>query len=406
MKKIKNPLIRRIPKELIGDWKKYLVVFLFLVLTIGFVSGMYVANESMITSANEGVTKYKQEDGHFELKKQADATLLSAIETGEKADFKATKTTLYENFFRNEEEDYNNDGKKDGTIRVFAKTKDINLACMLQGSFPQKADEIAIDRMHADNVGIKVGDTVTVSGETYKVVGLLAYVNYSTLHEKTTDLMFDALKFDVAMVTQDGFDRLHKSIHYTYAWKYETEPADEAGEKTRSDNFMRALLTQVVVADNELEDYTPKYGNPAINFATDDMGSDKAMGGVLLDILVVIIAFIFAVTISNTIAKESSAIGTLRASGYTKGELVRHYLSMPVIVTLLAAIVGNILGYTVFKNIVVSMYYNSYSLPTYYTIWNPDAFFKTTLVPDPDAGCQPDRDRAHDAAYTTAVSAS
>ena len=60
---------------------------------------------------------------------------------------------------------------------------------------------------------------------------------------------------------------------------------------------MRALLTQVVVADNELEDYTPKYGNPAINFATDDMGSDKAMGGVLLDILVVIIAFIFAVTI-------------------------------------------------------------------------------------------------------------
>lgn len=27
------------------------------------------------------------------------------------------------------------------------------------------------------------------------------------------------------------------------------------------------------------------------------------------------------------------------------------------------------------------MYYNSYSLPTYYTIWNPDAFFKTTLVP-------------------------
>ncbi len=135
-------------------------------------------------------------------------------------------------------------------------------------------------------------------------MGLLAYVNYSTLHEKTTDLMFDALKFDVAMVTQDGFDRLHKSIHYTYAWKYETEPADEAGEKTRSDNFMRALLTQVVVADNELEDYTPKYGNPAINFATDDMGSDKAMGGVLLDILVVIIAFIFAVTISNTIAKR------------------------------------------------------------------------------------------------------
>ena len=78
---------------------------------------------------------------------------------------------------------------------------------------------------------------------------------------------------------------------------------------------------------------------------------------------------------------QGVVVGTLRASGYTRGELVAHYLSMPVIVTLVAALIGNILGYTVFKNIVVSMYYNSYSLPTYETIWNPDAFIKTTMIP-------------------------
>ncbi|MEE1035329.1 MAG: FtsX-like permease family protein [Agathobacter sp.] len=409
-KKIKNPLIKRIPKELAGDWKKYLVVFLFLVLTIGFVSGMYVANESMLTAADEGITRYKQEDGHFELKEKADSSLIEAIESGEKADIpgqaeentadgdnddseengksdddldssKKTSVTVYENFFRNEDEDNDNDGKIDGTIRVYAKTDDINLACLLDGDFPQNENEIAVDRMHADNAGMKVGDKISVSGKEFKITGLIAYVNYSTLHEKKTDLIFDAIKFDVAMVTQEGFDRLDKSIHYSYAWKYDHAPADDIEEKEQSDNFMEAMVTQVMLAGNEVEDYTPKYGNPAINFATDDMGSDKAMGGMLLDILVVIIAFIFAVTISNTIANESSAIGTLRALGYTKGELVRHYLSMPVIVTLLAAIVGNILGYTVFKNVVVSMYYNSYSLPVYKTIWNPDAFLKTTVLP-------------------------
>lgn len=409
-KKIKNPLIKRIPKELAGDWKKYLVVFLFLVLTIGFVSGMYVANESMLTAADEGITRYKQEDGHFELKEKADSSLIEAIESGEKADIpgqaeentadgdnddseengksdddldssKKTSVTVYENFFRNEDEDNDNDGKIDGTIRVYAKTDDINLACLLDGDFPQNENEIAVDRMHADNAGMKVGDKISVSGKEFKITGLIAYVNYSTLHEKKTDLMFDAIKFDVAMVTQEGFDRLDKSIHYSYAWKYDHAPADDIEEKEQSDNFMEAMVTQVMLAGNDMEDYTPKYGNPAINFATDDMGSDKAMGGMLLDILVVIIAFIFAVTISNTIANESSAIGTLRALGYTKGELVCHYLSMPVIVTLLAAIVGNILGYTVFKNVVVSMYYNSYSLPVYKTIWNPDAFLKTTVLP-------------------------
>ena len=87
-KKVRNPLIKRIPKELLGDWKKYLVVFLFLVLTIGFVSGMYVANESMMTAASEGKVRYHREDGHFELDKEADAALITAIETGDKADVK------------------------------------------------------------------------------------------------------------------------------------------------------------------------------------------------------------------------------------------------------------------------------------------------------------------------------
>ena len=336
-KKIKNPLIKRIPRELIGDWKKYLVVALFLILTIGFVSGMYVANESMLFAAEDGVTKYKLEDGHFELNRKADEALLSAIETGTKADvkqyyldkakkeldenfdsayaeaypeaydkawdkivdeiddkyadaeekyelndpdFAEVPVNVYENFFRNEEEDDNNDGEADGTIRVYAKNENVDLACLLEGSFPEKSDEIAIDRMHADNVGVRVGDEISVSGQKFKVVGLIAYVNYSTLHEKATDMMFDAIKFDVAMVTQEGFDSLHKTIHYSYAWKYVDAPANDAEKKAKSDDFMKALLTQVVCDDKEIEDYIPRYANPAINFATEDMGSDKAMGGV------------------------------------------------------------------------------------------------------------------------------
>ncbi|MCM1087913.1 MAG: ABC transporter permease [Muribaculaceae bacterium] len=465
-KKVTNPLIRRIPRELIHDWRKYLVVSLFLILTIGFVSGMYVANGSMMKAAKEGITKYRLEDGHFELEKEADEALLSAIESGEKADvrqyyldeakeklnekfadefedafqeefdakfgaefaaayeeayseahdkayeeaydeawqdiqqeveekyaeaeekyqlndseFAPVPVTIYPNFYQNTEEDYNQDGEADGTIRVYARTEEVNLACLMEGRFPETEEEIAVDRMHADNVGMKVGDSITVGGKSFRVVGLLAYVNYATLHEKSTDLIFDALKFDVAMVTEEGFDDLGKVVHYAYAWQYEKKPLDEKEEKKFSDDFLKALLTQVVTADGELADYMPGYANPAINFATDDMGSDEAMGGVLLDILIVIIAFIFAVTISNTITKEASVIGTLRASGYSRGELIRHYLFVPVLVTLFAAGVGNLLGYTVFKNVVVSMYYNSYSLPLYQTIWNPDAFLKTTGIP-------------------------
>ena len=80
----------------------------------------------------------------------------------------------------------------------------------------------------------------------------------------------------------------------------------------------------------------------------------------LLYIVIAILAFVFGITISNTISKEASVIGTLRASGYTKNELIRHYMAMPIIVTAISAVIGNILGYTVLKKVCAGMYYGSY----------------------------------------------
>ena len=106
-----------------------------------------------------------------------------------------------------------------------------------------------------------------------------------------------------------------------------------------------------------LEAFVPRYLNQAITFTGEDMGSDKAMMIILLYIVIVIMAFVFGITISNTIRREAGVIGTLRASGYTRRELIRHYMALPVLVTLVGALVGNILGYTVFKNVCAGMYY-------------------------------------------------
>lgn len=232
-------------------------------------------------------------------------------------------------------------------------------------------------RMYADNNEISVGDTIETGGKELTVTGLVALSDYSALFSDNSDMMFDSLKFGVAVMTEKGWENLgKKNIHYSYSWKYDKAPKDDIEEKEYSDEFLKVLADQAVI-----DSYVPRYSNQAIQFTGDDMGGDQAMMIVLLYILIVILAFVFSVTINHTIVKEAAVIGTLRASGYTKGELLRHYLTMPMLVTLLAAVAGNILGYTVFKNVVVSMYYGSYSLPTYETIWNGEAFVLTTVVP-------------------------
>ena len=64
-KKMKNPLRKRLPRELKTEFGKYLVIFLLLVATIGLVSGFLVADGSMIIAYNEGFEKYNVENGNF-----------------------------------------------------------------------------------------------------------------------------------------------------------------------------------------------------------------------------------------------------------------------------------------------------------------------------------------------------
>lgn len=360
---MKSPLRKRLPRELKSEIGKYLVVFILMVTTIGFVSGFLVADGSMLIAYNESFEKYNIEDGNLRTAEQIYKTQREEIE---KLGIK-----LYENFYLEESLD------NGSTMRIFKNREEVNRVCLMKGELPAKTGEIAIDRMYADNNSLSVGDTLQSGKKTWKITGLVALSDYSCLFQNNNDSMFDSVKFGVSVVTEDEFDSLKQDkLQYSYSWKYDQKPKTEKEEKEVSEDLMEDIGKIVT-----LEAFVPQYQNQAINFTGDDMGSDKAMIIMLLYIVIVIMAFVFGITISNTIRKEAGVIGTLRASGYTRRELVMHYMTLPVLITLVGALIGNILGYTVFKGVCAGMYYGSYSLPTYVTIWNAEAFLLTTVVP-------------------------
>lgn len=369
---MRNPLVKRLPSEFKNELGKYIVIFLFMTLSVSLVSGWSVAGGSMATAYDESFEKYNIEDGNFELYAKADDELIKAVEDSDRYDAK-----IYENFyveFPTKE--------VDSTLRIFKKRTDINLECLMDGEFPSSDSEIAIDRMYADNNSLKVGDKLTLHGKEYRICGLVALSDYSALFSSPSDMMFDSIKFGVAIVTADTFGAYPEDkLHYVYSWKYAERPADNTEAKKLSEDFLEKLSEEAPKYMNAVTGYIPEYTNQAIIFTGDDIKGDTTFVQMFLYIIVVIIAFIFAITTSNTIAKEAGVIGTLRATGYTKWEIVRHYLTLPMLVVFAGAVVGNILGYTVLKDYAASAYYGSYSLPTYVTLWNPQAFINTTVIP-------------------------
>lgn len=360
---MRNPLIKRLPREFISEITKYLVIFAFMVGTIGLVSGFLVAGSSLKESYDESFEKYNIEDGNFELLNEADDNLINTLE---KQNLK-----IYDNNYIEE------DSVNDSVIRLFLNRKDVNKVCVMEGELPNSKNEIALDRMYANNNNLSVGDTISVGDKKLKISGFVALSDYSALFSKNSDLMFDSIKFGVGIITKDCFESFDDaSIHYSYSWKYNKSPKDDLDAKNKSDDFLEVLNKNTILIN-----YIPQIDNQAINFTGNDIGGDKNIMLTLLYVLIVIIAFVLAVTTSNTINSEASVIGTLRASGYTKRELLGHYMILPLIVTVLGACIGNILGYTIFEKIVADIYYNSYSLTTYTTKWNLEAFILTTIVP-------------------------
>ena len=370
---MRNPLNKRFLRELKGELAKYIVIFVFMTAVIGLISGFLIADGSMYDTYNKSFEKYNIEDGNFELYSKADESVIDKLEK--------ENVTIYENFYKEENvvrhNNIKNDEDSQSTLRFYVNREEVDKVDLMEGSLPEDINEIAIDRMYAVNNDIKVQDTLTVGSRILKVTGLVALSDYSSLFSDNSDTMFDSLKFGVGVVSQkcfDAYDDTH--IHYVYSWLYDNKPEDDKEAKLMADDFVKTISANAILVN-----YIPQYINQAIHFTGDDIGSDRSMMIVLLYVLIVIMAFVFAVTTNNTIVKEANVIGTLRASGYTRGELLRHYILLPIIVTIFGALVGNILGYTVFKDIFVATYYGSYSLPTYHTFWNADAFLLTTVVP-------------------------
>ncbi len=360
---MKNPLNKRLPRELKQDIGKFISLFLFLTLTIGFTSGFLVAGGSMKTAYEDSFEKYNIEDGHFTLSSKADDNLIESLE---KEDI-----SVYPLFYKNFDIDNGH------TVRVYKMRDDIDRICLMDGEIPKSDDDIAIDRLYAENNSISLGDKIKVDGKDYNISGFVAFSDYSALFKNNTDMMFDAKKFTIACVTDKVFDSMSDShIKYNYAWENNQKDLTADQKTDKADD-----IKDIAAKTGLLTDFVKAEDNQAIIFTGDDIGGDRIMMITLLYIVIAVIAFVFGITTRNTIEKESGTIGTLRASGYTRGEMIRHYMILPILVTFIAAVVGNVLGYTAMKEVVVNLYYHSYSLPTYVTIWNSEAFILTTVIP-------------------------
>ncbi len=372
-----SPLSKRFPRELKNNIGKYLGIFLLMGVAIALTSGFLLAAHSITVITGNMRDAYTIEDGRFTTSFEATDAQLEAVEDAADS---VGGIDIYKNYSFDADLTGIADESHGKTLRVYEHRTKVDLAAYAEGVVPEGSDEIAIDRVFAKNNDIAVGDRVKLDDREFKVVGIMTLADNQALFENNSDFTVNTLGFGVAEVSPGGMNVLvsgGRQPSYTYSYCFSDRDLSIAERTDVEKDMVRALSD----AGANVEDLTDAESNQGIGYAADDVEGDSTMWTVLLYMIIAIMAFVFVVLTANTIEEESAVIGTLLASGYNRRELVIHYLTLPVLVGVAAAVLGNVAGFTFMSEPMRDLYYGSYSLPPYYATWSWSVFVQTTVVP-------------------------
>lgn len=373
-----TPLAKRLPRELRRNIGKYLGIFLLMCGSIALTSGFLLAAHSIGCLIDDMRDDYTIEDGRVTTSFEATDEQLKAAEDAAED---VGGVTLYKNFSIDAiiKKASGDDGTK-RTLRTYAHRTKVDIASYCEGRRPNADDEVAIDRVFATNNDLSVGDRIELEGRTYTICGIMTQPDSQALFPNNSDFTINTITYGVAEVTDAGFAALEDAggaPAYTYSFTFNDRDLSTADRTDAEQDMVEALAD----ADARVDDLIDADSNQGIGYARNDVDGDSMMWTTLLDIIIVIMAFVFVVLTDATIEEESAIIGTLLASGYRRREIVLHYLALPAIVGVVAALLGTALGVAFFTEPMRSLYYGSYSLPPFQVYWSWEIFVKCAVVP-------------------------
>ena len=339
-------------KRVLRDLKENL--FRYIALAFLIIIGMYVivsligAGATIIDNGEAHDKANKIEDGQFSV-----FVPLSDDEISQLEDAGAEVEKMFY-------EDYDvMDGK---TLRVFTNRKNIDLVECDEGRLAEADDEIVVEKRFSQVNDVSVGDTIQIAGNDFKVTGIGTSPDYNALFKEMSDTVVDSKVFGTVFVTENAYEKLHstgesvKTETYLYAFRLKGKTTcddvkDALGDikvdtdgmaelKKETDSFLKDYDTDLA----NITSFVTSDDNPRTGGAADDQQINVQAGYFFGVLLMLLFTYVISVFVVHGIEKESSVIGALYALGVKRRDLMMHYLTLPVIVTTVAGIIGFLIG--------------------------------------------------------------
>lgn len=341
---MKNVLKKRLPRFLKRNIAIYGGIALFIVLVISLTAAYVVGNQGIRAAFHDTEENNRLEDGFFAISSPLDSAELYGI-LGDSLDLEYQP---YVDLLSSDESE----------IRVFKMRQSIDVPFILEGSFPDSDKEIALDRLYAEAHKLKLGDHILVGTEDMEVSGIIGLPEYIVSFKELGDLLADREVFGVSIVSDGFFDSLdEEKMTYQYAYKFKNELSREEVNQENRD------IIKKIGDKGILTDFCAIGDNYRVNNLISKLELNINMSTYFMILSMVIVAFLFALVSIHTFEDECSFVGVLIATGYKKKTILRHYLTIPVLVTLISTGIGLLLALSFVYKVPTQSVYDYYVVP-------------------------------------------
>ena len=216
-------------------------------------------------------------------------------------------------------------------FRAVSLADGVNVPHLYEGRLPENGAECLLLRRSADAMGLSLGDTIALGGNTLAITGLAASPEYVYLVQNERTMMAQPGSFAVLYVPEGFFPAGYNEL------------VALTGEGFSPDEAARALGAFQWLAQKDQINHT-LYRNDL-----DEIASFAAIFPVIFALLIAAIVYVM---LSRTIQKDRRQIGTMKALGMPDGKIIRVYLLQFCFAALLGALLGCLLAMLVSGGII------------------------------------------------------
>lgn len=218
---------------------------------------------------------------------------------------------------------------------------------------PDSPTDILLEKHAADNFELEVGDTLTITDIEVTVRGIVTSPEYLWPARDEQSLFTPPDTFAVVFALEETLDGLGPTIALDQVL---VEYDDDVDRETVDDDVERAAAAANAGGTQVLADQP---SNKAIN---EEISGLQSMAVAFPVLFLAAAGLAIYVIMTRLVFSQRGVIGTLRASGFGKRQLAKHYRSYGVFVGLVGAAIGALFGGLMARGM-TALYTNIFSIP-------------------------------------------